>query len=633
MKSGQLRRPDIVVTESQHYVSDDPWSLQHLDCGHTGLQLSVSRHFVLQQSQARERMMMREWLKYRYGVFEEMRGFHNDKIYREQFNNGTDTEETSGCSDDYDDEEIFCDQLTNLNLLAPTKQNLLCHGESARKIIFSHPDFIKSNHINSSHSSAFTPPVFQYILPRTGHYSLVLDLSSGLQSSWQHVRKSVFRFIQTLPLNSSISIVSQDVKPRLLLPQTVITNINKDDITSRLPRRVSSQDRTCVKCALELGIQSLRDYRGDIKEGVVVLITGDQPRSIKLGDLLQYSSVKAFTIALTDDQIPQDFYTLSSSGGAVWAVNSWIKRNMLSSHVSEVLMEVMNMVEEEKLVKITSRVYHQTQVESTFSVEYGLTGDLFIMLVIDDEMKVAQFELTDPRGNNNIFSQFDTGLVYFRVNNGSEAGVWSYRVKLYDNIQFPSDGFTVDVSAGVSGDDGVLVTAGDNVVTGDQLPVIIWTRVTRRGDPIIGALVEADITGPGGFSDHVMMTDTGTGYPDITGSDGVYTGYLSSLAPDPGQYSVRILVSDHQGAAVAPRRRLTSHHDTAPLHPSHAGQCCGSKLPLHDIVPTGHFYRIIAGRSFYISAGSDDDVAPPSRIIDLSLADQGRPSKTYFDYH
>ena len=29
----------------------------------------------------------------------------------------------------------------------------------------------------------------------------------------------------------------------------------------------------------------------------------------------------------------------------------------------------------------------------------------------------------------------------------------------------------------------------------------------------------------------VAMVDTGTGYPDITASDGVYTGYLASLAP------------------------------------------------------------------------------------------------------
>ena len=63
------------------------------------------------------------------------------------------------------------------------------------------------------------------------------------------------------------------------------------------------------------------------------------------------------------------------------------------------------------------------------------------------------------------------------------------------------------------------------------------------------------MTGPGGLSSLVRMEDSGTGYPDITASDGVYTGYLASLASRPGHYNVRIILSDNDGAAVAPRRR------------------------------------------------------------------------------
>ena len=47
--------------------------------------------------------------------------------------------------------------------------------------------------------------------------------------------------------------------------------------------------------------------------------------------------------------------------------------------------------------------------------------------------------------------------------------------------------------------------------------------------------------------------------------------------------------------------------------------CCGSKLPVKDFVPTGYFHRIISAPSFYIDFGSDKDLAPPSRIIDLSI--------------
>ena len=76
-------------------------------------------------------------------------------------------------------------------------------------------------------------------------------------------------------------------------------------------------------------------------------------------------------------------------------------------------------------------------MEATFTVEYGLQKSLLLLLCIgkapqylvtsllqcsaaDDEMKVEQFELTDPAGNKNIFATFDTGLVYFQLPGTSE---------------------------------------------------------------------------------------------------------------------------------------------------------------------------------------------------------------------
>ena len=63
-----------------------PWALQHLGCGRQGARVSLSARFV---SGARgaglassARRLAREWIKYRYGVFEELRGFPGDKLYR-----------------------------------------------------------------------------------------------------------------------------------------------------------------------------------------------------------------------------------------------------------------------------------------------------------------------------------------------------------------------------------------------------------------------------------------------------------------------------------------------------------------------------------------------------------------------
>lgn len=169
-------------------------------------------------------------------------------------------------------------------------------------------------------------------------------------------------------------------------------------------------------------------------------------------------------------------------------------------------------------------------------------------------MKVEQFELTDPLGQHNIFSQFDTGLVYFKLTNSTDIGVWSYRVKLYDNIEFPEEGFTVDISAGLSGDDAVLARAATNVRSSlATLPVILTATVERRGHPVISARVEAEISGPDGFFAHLVLQDGGS--DDLTGHDGVYTGHLTRLAPGPGHYTTRLIISDGDGLAVAPRNK------------------------------------------------------------------------------
>ena len=77
----------------------------------------------------------------------------------------------------------------------------------------------------------------------------------------------------------------------------------------------------------------------------------------------------------------------------------------------------------------------------------------------------------------------------------------------------------------------------------------------------------------------------------------------------PLRLSQRFFIADRDGS-----RRIISHS-----HGSSRRVCCGSKLPVKDFVPTGYFNRIISAPSFYIDFGSDKDLAPPSRIIDLSI--------------
>ena len=80
--------------------------------------------------------LLREWSKYRYGVFPEI-GFDNDVRYPSLYKDGNATLNSRGCLQ----RDPFCPQDLSYDRFAPTKQNLLCHGASAIETILGNQDF------------------------------------------------------------------------------------------------------------------------------------------------------------------------------------------------------------------------------------------------------------------------------------------------------------------------------------------------------------------------------------------------------------------------------------------------------------------------------------------------------------
>ena len=132
---------------------------QPLGCGARGSAGRISLPRALLDSEGTARALAREWLKLRYnllhcllcctvlvryGVFEEVRGFPGDAIYKNSWRIGTETVETRGCSGRNSSktlqfcrygrcedrvagpaetpDQLFCREGDALDLLAPTKQ-------------------------------------------------------------------------------------------------------------------------------------------------------------------------------------------------------------------------------------------------------------------------------------------------------------------------------------------------------------------------------------------------------------------------------------------------------------------------------------------------------------------------------
>lgn len=81
-------------------------------------------------------------------------------------------------------------------------------------------------------------------------------------------------------------------------------------------------------------------------------------------------------------------------------------------------------------------------------------------------------------------------------------------------------------------------------------PLILLVEVKRGTYPVLGAKVEVVVSktesnGSIGYSETFELLDTGSGDPDITKGDGVYTRYYSAARGGPGVYTFQVVVSDN----------------------------------------------------------------------------------------
>lgn len=85
-------------------------------------------------------------------------------------------------------------------------------------------------------------------------------------------------------------------------------------------------------------------------------------------------------------------------------------------------------------------------------------------------------------------------------------------------------------------------------------PLILLAEVKRGEIPVLGAKVEVIVTKTNGtvmYSERFELLDTGSGDPDITKGDGVYTRYFSPASGGPGIYMFEAVVTDNGNTAYS----------------------------------------------------------------------------------
>ena len=408
-------------------------------------------------------------------------------------------------------------------------------------------------------------PAFNYIVPRTSRYVLLLDRSSsmGVNGRWTTIQRSLYRFVSYLPVGSELSIITFGKTADLNLPPTVVTDTNREGLHGRIPRKVlETDDVACTYCALNASLGALQNFMGQLDTGSVILVTGSSERVTNLETIMKVVDrvpIQVFPVLYPGTAHP-DIFALAAHGKA-YAVPE--EENISpSDYLLEILLDIFRESEGLRIQKVHEARVKSNEFAGTFVMEPDMLHKMSVTLTVDDENKVELFEMTNPSGKKHLFSQFEDGMVVFRHPGIAQTGIWTYYAKLYANTVLPpGEKMTVDVVSSANSDDAepflIEVFTSSDIVDAYKDKVIIYAKLTKGVFPVTDANVVAKIFRPGGqkSSGTVALTlrDNGFGDPDITSGDGIYSAYFSDFAAVPGYYSIQVSADDNKGQARTPK--------------------------------------------------------------------------------
>ena len=603
---GRIHSEDILVSDLHPVFGNLPSSHQFGGCGVKGTRLDIPFPILTQAVDIEAGQLNRtlvEAARWRFGVFSEV-GAEDDAMYPANITHGLDELENVGCgAEDLKTGGGLC-PLINYNKAAATKQNLLCYEESARSTIL--------NQFSGSGKVEYSNPTINFVVPSdTERIILLLEQSQDMELHWESVLSSTFQYINAISEGIELAIVTYSREGATVhLHPTRVVGGNREGLHYRIPRRVSSPEsalEVCVDCGLA--------KVGELATNTSLLLILHSSVTDKNNTHIMKFEESANTIirrvvvgslAAPSPDIPSPVYMINENQNSL---------NMTGE---------MNRVLASLSPDHPSRLFHRADLETveaegSFSVEASLSSDLWIQLLLQDTTHINVFEIKSPSGQIFSFPKFDAGLVYFSLRGPRETGVWSFKVSFYGSA--PANGRMILECWGSGGSGNLNLRPWTRI--DPEGPVYIYAKLDQAGLPVVNARVVAVVEKIGSPSSATLieLVDTGSGYPDITSGDGIYSGYFTQFSDQPGYYSVRVEAMNNATAGVINTRKLENVTVSA---------CCGSSLPIQPLIPLESFRRFATAPSFhlnsvaqlYISSGDVQlrDTISPNRITDFKLA-------------
>ncbi|XP_050298219.1 calcium-activated chloride channel regulator 4-like [Anthonomus grandis grandis] len=522
---------------------------------------------------------------------------------------------------------MFCDE-GNHDRYAPTKHNLICQRRSVLDVVLRHPDFLASNDQGNLNNDQIinTAPMIIYKKQNLTRYVFVIENNKDMlqRESWTYLRLAIrFWAKYVVPDNTEVGLVLNASNPTKNFKIVSVKNgvidrfgtSNRDSFYSAIPYTPSESTLPgCLHCSIKVAMDMLNERtrtQGPANNVIVVIAPGmkltDQMK--KVVEDLKLNKIRVAAINFPDILQPDTLRYLAEETNGVDYTVFEKKLNVDVTYLTT-YFELHNI-----LYNIVQKFYSGSQAdlpmeihrrEITDKTGRPLVSGTFIM---DPSMtEPAQFtfftydnyrplfkglKLTSP--SNHIYDSRTDKFIDFKMitlnANLSESGTWTYNVEPYPGN--PQPHYLQVMATPNSAYVPVVRTSFRMHKLNAGLYVLL--AEAKYGDlPILGAKVEVTLTKLG-VNDTtpqksiVYLLDSGSGDPDITKGDGVYTRYFSP--EEAGLYTFEALVSNNDNTAYI--WSSSKHNEDKP--------CCGSSIKINGAKQISPFQRALPKQTLVIS--------------------------------
>lgn len=660
-------KADIVVDDVQDSAFGNfPYAQQHGSCGTPGSRIVVPSAFLTEKDTfPKGTALAREWLKYRYGVFDE-NGYPGDELYPLYYSipgsdpndvivanctntpvvynfidaDGNNCTPSTGNGNPFEcivkplDESLenvtsslmyFHAEIPQMQHVcgkdpehkhssrSRNKHNSLCRGKSVWEVLETFSEFRDSNSsVAETESEESNSIQFKYALEPKPRVVIAWENTLNMKTQGDTVLKAIRKYMYDLPTGSKYAVFpfTASIQEKEY-PLNELNNWPVDWKSIQVRSDYISPTEGCVNCAIKKALEILSsDISNENQKPAgtaVVVASSNFDKDDTLLQELRDSPFCLMLLVFRKDEISEAYrnYADASHCGTLVELSQ-------DGNKKEVF---------EKLFKAMESILPETvddKITETIATENIQGGSAFSFPVDAEMMEKVTFwilreELYRHTDAENVKAEINNKKVDLTEEDTSDMLTLSFSPNENGNVEFKlSEGIEALVQVRATSKPGKYVSGEilvhDTTKEGskEQMPVIIYARVHFGPYPVQNADVTVVIMRPEGRALVYKLYDDGAGDPDITANDGVYSGYFINFTAE-GEYKVTMRLKNKNDETVAGKLNKNGDYKS----------CCGSRIETGTIQLPSFEKTLMT--TFNAVSKRPDDGYQPSRIVDLRV--------------